>query len=88
MIGGAHSAAYTGTVADLGPTPNPRKKRAMKRCHHVLVTPCQIQVANEKNALMKMVPRRPKRLLSGAETQQLTRPQHNWIGDQHVHDKR
>lgn len=29
IAGGEHSAAYTGTVADLGPMPSPRMNRAI-----------------------------------------------------------
>lgn len=59
-----HSAAYTGTVELLGPIPRPKKNRAMKRCCHEFVTPCQTQVKKENAAVMKIVPRRPNILLS------------------------
>lgn len=36
-LGGEHSAAKMGVVADLGPMPKPRKNRAMNMCHQVLV---------------------------------------------------
>ena len=75
MAGGVHSAAYTGTVADFGPIPKPSMNRAMNRCHQVLVRPCQMHVMKDRNAEMKMVPRRPKRLFKGAESQHPTRPQ-------------
>ena len=52
-------------------------KRAMNRCHQVLVRPCQIHVMNEMKAEMKIVPRRPKYLFMGAETQQPIMPQHS-----------
>ena len=56
-LAGAHSAAYTGTVADFGPMPIPRKNRAMKRCHQVFVTALQMQVMKAKKAVMPMVQR-------------------------------
>lgn len=52
--GGETSAAKTGTVADLGPMPIPRKKRAMNRCHHEFVTADQIQVAPAKKVETKI----------------------------------
>lgn len=64
MAGGAHSAAYTGTVLLLGPIPRPRTNRAAKRCGHELVTPCQIQVKKENVAVIKIVPRRPNNLFN------------------------
>lgn len=59
ILAGKHSAAKTGTVADLGPIPIPRKNREMKRCHQVLVKAPQIQVKNEKRAVTKIVQRLP-----------------------------
>lgn len=38
-LGGEHSAAKMGVVADLGPMPNPRKNLAMNICHQVSQTP-------------------------------------------------
>jgi hypothetical protein len=57
---GEHSAVYTGTVADLGPIPKPRKNRAMKRCHQVFVKLDQIHVKNEIMQVRKMVFLRPR----------------------------
>ena len=78
MTAGAHSAAYTGTVVDLGPMPKPRMRRATKRCCQELVTPCQMQVANEMNAVRQMVPRRPKYWFSGCVNQHEITPQHSY----------
>ncbi len=64
MGAGAHSAAYTGTVALLGPMPIPRMNLATKRCCQELVTPCHMQVRNENNAVIKIVPRRPNHWFS------------------------
>ena len=75
MAGGEVSAAYIGTVADLGPIPSPRKKRAMNMCHHVLTNPCQKQASAENTQVKKIVPRRPKRLLKGVVNQHLTKAQ-------------
>lgn len=68
--GGVVSAAYTGTVADFGPIPKPRAKRAMNMCHHELTNPCQKQAMAEKRQVMKIVPRRPNALLNGVVNQQ------------------
>lgn len=57
ILAGRHSAAKTGTVADLGPIPIPRKNREMNKCHQVLVNAPQIQVKNENRAVTKMVHR-------------------------------
>ena len=59
ILAGKHSAAKTGTVADLGPIPIPRKNREMKRCHQVFVKAPQIQVKNENRAVTKIVQRLP-----------------------------
>ena len=79
ICGGAHSAPYTGTVALLGPIPMPRKKRAMKRWGHEFVTPCQMQVAKEKNAATKMVPRRPRTLFKGSVSQHPMNAQQSYV---------
>ena len=50
----------------------------MNRCHHVLVKPCQKQVMKEMKAEIKMVPRRPKYLFSGVESQQPITPQQSY----------
>ena len=55
ILAGNDSAAKTGTVADLGPIPIPRKNREMNRCHQVLVTAPQMQVTKENRAVTKMV---------------------------------
>ena len=60
MADGAHSAAKTGTVAELGPIPIPKTKRATKRCCQELVTVCQMQTRKEITVVMKIAPRRPK----------------------------
>jgi hypothetical protein len=91
IFAGAHSAAYTGTVADchgrerpaddslnkptFGPMPRPRTKRAAKRCGQLFVTPCQMQVRNESSAVMNMVPRRPRKRLRGSVSQHPRRTQ-------------
>jgi hypothetical protein len=62
-----HSAAKTGTVADFGPIPKPRKNRAMKRCHQVFVQAAQMQVRKEMVAVMKIVPRLRMRQLTKAK---------------------
>ncbi|KAL8771818.1 MAG: hypothetical protein Q9194_004764 [Teloschistes cf. exilis] len=67
---GAHSAAYTGTVADLAPIPKPRTKRAAKRLGQDCTTPSQMEVTAATKQEMKMVPRRPKYRLSGSVNQQ------------------
>lgn len=66
MVLGADSAAYTGVVDDFAPTAKPRKKRAMRRLYQLFAAAIQIPVMNEMIHEMKMVPRRPKYLLSGA----------------------
>lgn len=81
MTAGAHSAAYTGTVVDLGPMPKPRTRRATKRCCHELVTPCQMQAAKEMKAVTKMVPRRPSHWLSGWVSQHEMTPQQSYEWD-------
>lgn len=70
MGGGAHSAAKIGVVADLGPMPNPRKKRAMNIAQYVDTKPCQRQVIALKQHVMKIVPRRPNQWLKGTVSQQ------------------
>jgi hypothetical protein len=74
---GAHSAEYMGTVVLLGPMPSPRTKRAAKRCGQEFVTPDQKQVSQESVAVTKMAPRRPRRLFSGAVSQQPRIAQHS-----------
>src|SRR5687768_7602347 len=66
MSFGAHSAANMGVVADFGPMPKPRKKRAMNMCHQVFVKACQKQARKEMPQEMKTVPRRPKTLFMGS----------------------
>ena len=78
MAGGVVSAAYIGTVADLGPIPKPRKNLAINMCHQVLVNPCQKQARAENKQVMKMVPRRPNRLLNGTVSQQPIKAQHRY----------
>lgn len=77
-LGGAHSAAKIGVVADLGPIPNPRKKRAMNMWYHVFANACQKQAAAEIKQEMKMVPRRPKRRFMGSVSQHPIRAQQRY----------
>jgi hypothetical protein len=59
----------------------PEKTQGLtKRCGHEFVTPCQMQVRKEKRAVMKMVPRRPKKRLSGSVSQQLSTAQQSYRG--------
>lgn len=69
IAGGVISATYIGTVADFGPMPNPRKKRAMNICHHVLTKPCQRQAMAEKQHVRSIVPLRPNQWLKGTVNQ-------------------
>lgn len=66
---GALSALYTGVVLDLAPTANPRTKRAMSRLYHVSAAAIQKPVTTLMKQEMKIVPRRPNSLLSGAFVQ-------------------
>lgn len=76
MAGGVVSAAYIGTVADLGPIPKARKNLAMNICHQVLVNPCQKQAKAENKQVMKMVPLLPNQLLKGTVNQHPIKAQH------------
>ena len=82
---GEHSAAYTGldtvsdrkfcnrgtnTVVDLDPIPRPSTKRAIKRFGQLLATPSQIDATAAMKQDRKIVPRRPRYLLSGSVSQQ------------------
>ncbi len=78
MLAGTHSAEKMGTVADLGPIPKPRKKRAINRCHHVFVHAIQMHVANEIAQVSMMVPRRPKARFSGSVSQHPIAPQQRY----------
>jgi hypothetical protein len=78
IAGGVVSAAYIGTVADLGPIPNPRKNLAINICHQVLVNPCQKQAKAENKQVMKMVPLLPNQLLKGTVSQQPITAQHKY----------
>ena len=82
MRGGEHSAAYTGTVADLGPIPKPRKKREMNKCHQVSVTPCHTHVAKLMNDVKKIVPRRPRKAFNGSVSQQPRNAQQMYGADE------
>jgi len=70
MGAGAHSAPYTGTVVDLDPIPRPRTNLAMNKFTHEFATPSQIEATAAMKQEMKIVPRRPSRLLRGAVSQQ------------------
>ena len=78
IAGGVVSAAYMGTVADLGPIPKPKKNLAMNMCHQVFTNPCQKQANAEIKQVMKMVPLRPKRLLNGTVNQHPMKAQHRY----------
>lgn len=69
-LGGEHSAAKMGVVADLGPMPKPRTKRAMNMWYQLFVKACQKQARAEMRQEMKMVPRRPNQLFIGSVSQQ------------------
>ena len=67
---GEFSAAKIGTVAPFTPIPMPRIKRTTRRVFQLWVKPDAIGVAIRISALMKMAPRRPKRLFRGSASQQ------------------
>lgn len=67
---GLFSAAKIGTVEPLAPMPRPRMRRTTKSVCHECVKPEAMGVAMRIRAVMKIVPRRPKKLLSGSESQQ------------------
>ena len=69
MGAGAHSAAYTGTVVDFDPMPRPSTNLDMKRLTQLLATPSQIDAMAAIKQEMKIVPRRPHKLFSGAVSQ-------------------
>ncbi len=69
MSGGEHSAAYTGTVVDFEPIPRPRTNRARNMLTHELQTPSHTEATAAMKQEMKIVPRRPNRLFSGAVSQ-------------------
>ena len=78
MAGGLVSAAQIAVVADFGPMPNPRAKRATNMLHQEFVNACQKQAIAEKRQLMKRVPRRPKTLLNGTVSQHPMKAQHRY----------
>lgn len=78
IVLGAHSAAYTGVVLDFAPTAKPRANRAIKRLTHEFAAAIQIPVTNEIKQEMKMVPRLPKSLFSGAFVQQPMRAEQRY----------
>lgn len=82
-LGGAHSAAKIGVVADLGPIPNPRKKRAMNMWYQVFVNACQKHARAEIKQAMKMVPRRPKARFMGSVSQHPTTAQQRYGAELH-----
>jgi hypothetical protein len=66
MFFGADSAAYTGVVDDFAPTAKPRKNRAMSRLGQLFAAAIHIPVMKDMTHEIKIVPRRPKYLFSGA----------------------
>jgi hypothetical protein len=78
MDGGAVSAAYIGTVANLGPMPKPSMNRATNIAHQVATNPCQRHVIADKAHAMKIVPRRPNQWLNGTVSQELIKAQQRY----------
>lgn len=75
IAGGLISAAYIGTVADLGPIPKPRANRAINICHQLSVKACQKHAKAEIRQVTKIVFRRPNHLFIGMVSQQPTKEQ-------------
>jgi hypothetical protein len=67
---GVFSAAKTGTVDAFAPMPMPSKRRQMSSWYQVCAQAEPITGRIQKMAQMKMVPRRPRRALSGSASQQ------------------
>jgi len=70
ILAGEFSAARTGTVAPLAPIPIPMTRRTTKRVSHECVKAEAIGVAIKIRAVMKIVPRRPKKRFKGSDNQQ------------------
>lgn len=70
MAVGAPSAAKIGTTVALAPIPIPMMSRQINRVSQEVEKPEPMGEATRKQAVMKMVPRRPNQLLRGSESQQ------------------
>lgn len=67
---GEFSAAKMGTVLAFAPMPMPRRTRQPSSCGQVWEKALPMTGQRQKLAAKKIAPRRPKKLLSGSESQQ------------------